>query len=90
MEKNEEAKQLSTIHIETGRGQTAEVQTGTSFGETVEKVAEDAHYGGYFRVFLNGEEIVNPEDAPETIEAGMVIAVCSYDKVGDFQLSLVE
>ena len=71
-----------TVHIETGRGQTAEVQVGSPFGESIERVADEAHYGGYFRVFLNGEEILNPEEAPDKIEAGMRIAITSYDKVG--------
>lgn len=70
------------IHIETGRGQTTEVQAGAPFGETIERVADEAHYGGFFRVFLNGEEILNPEEAPEKIEPGMRIAITSYDKVG--------
>ena len=71
-----------TVHIETGRGQTTEVQAGSPFSETVERVADEAHYGGYFRVFLNGEEIINPDEAPATIEPGMRIAITSYDKVG--------
>ena len=76
-------EQPGTINIVTGRDQTAKVQTGIPFSDAVEKVADDAHYGGYYRVFLNGNEIVDPSDAPETIEAGMQIAICSYDKVGE-------
>jgi len=71
-----------SVFIETGRGQTAEVQMGAPFQETIERVADEAHYGGYFRVFLNGEELLNPEEAPSTIEPGMRIALTSYDKVG--------
>lgn len=71
-----------TVHIETGRGQTAEVPVGAPFQETVERIADEAHYGGYFRVFLNGDEILDPSEAPEKVEAGMRIAVTSYDKVG--------
>ena len=71
-----------TVHIETGRGLTAEVQAGAPFQETIERVADEAHYGGYFRVFLNGEEIINPDEAPATIEPGMRLAITSYDKVG--------
>ena len=71
-----------SIFIETGRGQTAEVQVGAPFQPTIERIAEEAHYGGYFRVFLNGEEIINPEEAPATVESGMRIALTSYDKVG--------
>ncbi len=70
------------IFVETGRGQTVEVSVGAPFAETLERVADEAHYGGYFRVFLNGEEIINPEESPTVIEPGMRIAVTSYDKVG--------
>lgn len=71
-----------SVHIETGRGATAEVQVGAPFGETIERIADEAHYGGYFRVFLNGDELLDPNEAPETIESGMRIAITSYDKVG--------
>jgi len=72
-----------TIFIDTGRsGQTAEVRVGDPFQETVKEVSERAHYGGYFRVYLNGTEVVNPEDAPRAIESGMRIALTPYDKVG--------
>jgi len=71
-----------SVYVETGRGNTAEVAVGSPFGETIERIADEAHYGGYFKVFLNGDELVNPEDAPEKIEAGMRIAITSYDKVG--------
>ena len=70
------------VFIETGRGQTAEVQVGAPFQPTIERIAEEAHYGGYFRVFLNGEEIINPEEAPATIEPGMRIALTSYRNRG--------
>lgn len=74
--------ETGSVHIETGRGQTAEVPVGSPFGETIERIADEAHYGGYFRVFLNGEEVLDPTEAPEKIEAGMRIAITSYDKVG--------
>lgn len=77
-----EAGAGGSIHIDTGRGQAVEVQAGASFRETLERVADEAHYGGYYRVFLNGVELINPEDAPDTVEAGMRIAVTAYDKVG--------
>ena len=72
-----------SVFIETGRGQTAEVRIGTPFTEAIERVADEAHYGGYFRVFLNGEELIDPEESPETIELGMRIVLTSYDKVGN-------
>jgi hypothetical protein len=73
---------VATIPIDTGRGQVVEVPVGAPFSETIERVADEAHYGGYFRVFLNGSELVDPEEAPEKIEASQRIAITSYDKVG--------
>ncbi len=70
------------IFVETGRGETVEVQPGAPFVETLERLAVDAHYGGFFRIFLNGSEVINPEDAPDSIESGMRIIITSYDKVG--------
>jgi len=70
------------IIVDTGRGQTVEVQPGAPFVATLERLANEAHYGGYFRIFLNGSEVINPEDSPETIEPGMRLAITSYDKVG--------
>ncbi len=78
----EQRAQPQPIHVDAGRGQTVEVQAGAPFAETMERLASDAHYGGFFRVFLNGSEVINPEDAPQTIEQGMRIAITSYDKVG--------
>jgi hypothetical protein len=71
-----------TVFVETGRGNTAEVQVGEPFGSTIEALAEQAHYGGYFRVYLNGDEIVNPADSPATFQPGMRVSITSYDKVG--------
>ncbi len=70
------------IFVDTGRGQTVEVQAGSPFASTLERLAHEANYGGWFRVFLNGSEVINPEDAPETIELGMRLAITAYDKVG--------
>jgi hypothetical protein len=77
-----EARATGSVFIETGRGQAAEVQAGSPFRGAIERIADEAHYGGYFRVFLNGEEVVNPEESPATIEPGMRVAITSYDKVG--------
>ena len=70
------------IFVETGRGEAVQVTVGDPFFANVTEIADRANYGGYFRVFLNGEEIVDPEEAPDTIDAGMRIAITSYDKVG--------
>ena len=69
-----------SVFVETGRGQTIEVQVGAPFAETIEHLADEAHYGGFFRVFLNGEELLEPEESPATIEPRMRIAITSYDK----------
>jgi len=71
-----------TVSVEVGRGGNVEVSVGSSFVNTIEQLARDHHFGGYFRVFVNGSELVNPDNAPNQIEAGMRIAITSYDKVG--------
>ena len=74
--------EAAQVMVETGRGNAVGVAAGAPFRDTVEQIAHQANYGGYFRVFLNGDEIINPIESPTTIEAGMRIAVTSYDKVG--------
>ena len=69
------------VSIEVGGGRV-EVPVGADFVNTIERVAREHHFGGYFRVFVNSNELVNPDDAPNQIEAGMRIALTSYDKVG--------
>lgn len=71
-----------SVFIDTGRGQTAEVHVGDAFQPTIERLADEAHYGGFFRVFLNGTEIEEPGQAPETILEGQRISITAYDKVG--------
>lgn len=78
----EETRPQQPIFVDTGRGQGVEVRAGSPFASTLERLADEAHYGGYFRVFLNGSEVINPEEAPETIEPGMRLAITAYDKVG--------
>ncbi len=78
----EQRGQTQPIHVDTGRGNTQEVSPGSLFASTLERLADEAHYGGYFRVFLNGSEVINPQDSPETIEPGMRVCITSYDKVG--------
>ena len=70
------------LSVDTGRGNSAPATIGSNFRSEIERIAEAASYGGFFKVFLNGHEVVNPEDAPELIEAGQRIAITSYDKVG--------
>ena len=71
-----------TVGIDVGRGQVRAVAVGADFVNTVEQFAREANYGGYYKVFLNGHEIVNPSDSPVTITAEHRIAITSYDKVG--------
>ena len=75
-------EETQSVFVDTGRGHVEEVAVGANFAETIERLAEAAHYGGYFRVFLNSSEIVDPEQSPEMIESGMRIAITAYDKVG--------
>ena len=76
----EERTQAQPIYVDTGRGRGVEVQAGSPFAATMERLADEAHYGGYFRVFVNGSEVINPEDSPGTIESGMRIALASYNR----------
>ena len=73
---------VEQVFVDTGRGNAVPVPVGSPFVQTLERLAEEAHYGGYFRIFLNGGEVVNPEDSPQAIEGGQRIAITSYDKVG--------
>ena len=70
------------VYVETGRGGAVPIPVGSPFRETIERLAEEAHYGGSYRVFLDGNELLEPEEAPESIEAGMRIHITTYDKVG--------
>jgi hypothetical protein len=73
---------IETVPIESSRGQVVEVPVGAPFVTTVERVAHDLHYGGFYRVFLNGRELLDPGQAPAIIEQGHRIALTAYDKVG--------
>ena len=57
----------------------ATVDAGGSFRTAVLEAARNAGYKN-FRVIHNGEEIADPSDSPETLEAGDVINVTPYDK----------
>ena len=78
----EAAREGNTVPVDVGRGQVINVRVGSPFVATLEELAERANYGGFFRIYLNGNEIPEPSDAPATIESGMRIAITSYDKVG--------
>ena len=70
------------IFVDVGRGQTIQVNAGDPFEATLTRLADEAHYGGFYRVYMNGSEIINPENSPATIEPGMRLAITAYDKVG--------
>jgi len=71
------------VMVDVGRGGTVvRVNAGSEFVPTLERLADEYNYGGFYRVFLNGSEVLDPGDSPETIEAGMRIAITPYDKVG--------
>ena len=78
-------REQGVVSVEVGGGHV-EVPVGADFVNTIEQVAREHHFGGYFRVFVNSNELVNPGDAPGQIEAGMRIALTSYDKVGHWQV----
>lgn len=77
-----------TVPVDVGHGQKVEAKVGSDFVNTVEQIARDSNYGGYYKVYLAKDaesgmtEIVNPGDAPSKIESGMRIAIAPYDKVG--------
>ena len=77
-----DAETNETVMIETGRNTTMEAHVGDNFVVACDRVGEAAGYGGYWKVYLNGNEVLNPDDAPELIESGMRIALTPYDKVG--------
>jgi hypothetical protein len=75
MEVGEVAAPIMTVN-----GNDFEVEDGDDFVETVKSAARDFNLSK-FRVIVDGEEI-DPMDAPETIENGMVIEIRQYDVAG--------
>jgi hypothetical protein len=75
MEVDEVAAPIMTVN-----GNDFEVEDGDDFVETVKSAARDFNLSK-FRVIVDGEEI-DPMDAPETIENGMVIEIRQYDVAG--------
>ena len=75
------------VSVDVGNGQKVEAKVGSDFVNTVEQIARDCKNGCFYKVYLatgtgSLQEVLNPEDAPAKIEAGMRIAITSYDKVG--------
>ena len=73
---------VTEVHVDTGRGQTVPAPVGAPFVETIDRIAEAANYNGWYRVYLNGLELVEVDEAPQTIQTDQRIAITSYDKVG--------
>jgi len=76
------------VMVETGRGMAVQAQVGVPFESTIDAIAERANYGGDYRVFINGSEILSPTEIPldasgqPNIQAGQRIAITAYDKPG--------
>jgi hypothetical protein len=75
MEVGEVAAPIMTVN-----GDDFEVEDGDDFVETVKSAAREFNLSK-FRVIVDGEEI-NPMDAPETIENGMIVEIKQYDVAG--------
>ena len=61
-------------------GMNHDIEPGSSFGDTVLRMARDAGLGK-FRVFVNGEETGKTE-APEMFSEGMKVELRPYDVAG--------
>lgn len=76
------------VMVETGRNKAVPAPVGANLDDTIDQIAERANYGGDYRVFINGSEILSAEEYPrdmngnQVIQAGMRIAISSYDKPG--------
>jgi hypothetical protein len=75
MEVEEVAAPIMTVN-----GNDFEVEDGDDFVETVKSAAREFNLSK-FRVIVDGEEI-NPMDAPEAIENGMIVEIKQYDVAG--------
>ena len=70
------------VMVETGRGNAVAVPVGSNAASAINRIAEEANYGGFFRVFRNGGEMLNEPDPGMSIQEGDRWAITSYDKVG--------
>ena len=76
------------VMVETGRNKAVPAPVGANLDDTIDQIAERANYGGDYRVFINGSEILNATEYPrdidgnQVIQAGMRIAITAYDKPG--------
>ncbi len=70
--------EATTATIQTPQGEKT-VQIGEVFSEAIKRLARELGYG-HFRVYVNEDEILSPEDAPETIDADDEIKLTPEDK----------
>ncbi len=75
-------QEAGIVYVVTDKGQSVEAHAGDPFVPTIERIADEAHYGGDFRVFLNGNEILEQGASPGTIQLGQRIRIVAYDKPG--------
>ncbi len=81
-------RRADVVMVETGRGKAVPAPVGAPFEATIDAIAERANYGGDYRVFLNGSEVLSPAEIPldvsgqPNIQAGQRIAITAYDKPG--------
>ena len=70
------------VAVDTGGRIAVRIAVGSNFAEEVQRVANEANFGGFYKVYLNDSELEHIEDAPEKVEPGMRIAIAPYDKAG--------
>lgn len=74
----EEEERGATLTV---NGVVKEVEVGSNFRDTILSEARNAGYKK-FRVFVDGEELDDPSEAPEVIAEGMDISIRPYDVAG--------
>ena len=76
------------VFVETGRGNAVEVNIGADVESTLDNIADQCNYGGDYRVFLNANEILDPNEIPtdehgnKAFQAGQRWSLTAYDKPG--------
>ena len=59
------------------------VKVSTSvFADAVREAARARGYHGQIKVFIGNDEIVDPEDAPETLPTDQLVRIEPYNKAG--------
>jgi len=80
---------VGQVMVETGRGNAIAVDIGAPVEETLDRIANQCNYGGDYRVFLQGTELLEPGEIPfdpqthrQTFQAGQRWSITAYDKPG--------